>query len=257
MAYKISIYAQSDPGLVRQNNEDAWVAIPESRLFILADGMGGHRAGEIAAKEAIESLSNTMTKLFQSKPNLSLQEARQALQQAIEQANHLVYRLSRREEHLKGMGTTLCCVYFHEEGVICAHVGDSRIYRLRKGKLDLLTVDHSLVRELIDLGQLNEAQAPNFLYKNILTRAIGTEPTVEPSLHVEKCVQGDIYLICSDGLSDMLTHSQIAMILNRTSTIEDAGKSLISAAKQRGGHDNITVVMMQVQESHETSPISR
>jgi protein phosphatase len=171
---------------------------------------------------------------------------RKALRLAIEQVNRKVYKKSRLDPMLKGMGTTLCCVYFHPKGVIYAHVGDSRIYRLRNTRFEQLTKDHSLCRDLVDQGQITEKQAPDYLYRNIITKAIGTELTVEPSVHLSDLVDGDLYLMCSDGLSDLLTLKEMHGILNQKLSIEDTVNEFVATANARGGHDNITVVIMKV-----------
>jgi PPM family protein phosphatase len=249
MHYKVVSCGSSDAGLVRQNNEDVWGELPELRLFAIADGMGGHRAGEIAARESINALF-TYAKSISSIN--SRESAAEMMQGAVSYANQEVFRLSKTDEQYRGMGTTLCAVYFHDKAVVCVHVGDSRIYRIHRGKLEQVSVDHSLVRELIDLGQLNEKQAPDFLYRNILTKAIGTEPKVEPSINTLTPAKGDIYLLCTDGLTDMVADEEIEIILKKSPNIRDAVKQLISRAKERGGYDNITVVLMQIQEDHET-----
>lgn len=235
----------SDIGLVRQNNEDVWVEIPEHRLFILADGMGGHQAGEVASREAVDYLSHSLMRAFK-KEKISLDESLVLIKKAVIQANSHIYKMGRAMPELKGMGTTLCLLHLHEEGVIFAHVGDSRIYRLRQGALSLLTKDHSLLRELMDLGQIAEEQALEFHYKNIITRAIGTESHVEPSIAVEPAVDKDIYLLCSDGLSDLLNKQDIESILKAAPSLSQAAYSLVSKAKQLGGHDNITLILVQL-----------
>lgn len=237
MPYNILAFGLSDIGLVRQNNEDVWAELPDIRFFVLADGMGGHQAGEIAAREAVNALCGIVEKKFKAhhRHPLSLLDAQAIIQRAIEQVNSHVYKMGRADDELRGMGTTLCCIYFHEKGVVYAHVGDSRIYRWREKKLTQLTKDHSLLRELVDLGQLSEHQAGDFLYKNIITKAVGTEPKVEPSVHTTEVVPHDIYLICSDGLSDLLTLQQIEKIINKTHSLQDCAKELIKSAKAEGG----------------------
>lgn len=255
MPYTVAAYGLSDVGLIRQNNEDVWGEIPELRLYALADGMGGHRAGEIAARKAVDTLLELVQQAHYHKRKCSLHKMRDTISHSFEQVNTAVYQLSRDDEHLKGMGTTLCSVYFHEQGVICAHVGDSRIYRLRDKKLEQLTSDHSLLRELIELGQLNDQQASEFLYRNIITKAIGTEPTVEPSVCAFDAAVGDIYLMCTDGLSDLVSHQELEAILNREKSLSKACHKMVNTAKERGGFDNITVVLMQIQ-SYEDQNLS-
>lgn len=246
MPYKVMSVGLSDRGLVRENNEDVWGEVPDVRFYALADGMGGHRAGEVAAKEAVATLCNFIKKYVGKKKELPLEEARMAIRHAIEEANSVVFKMGSSEEQLMGMGTTLCCVLFIDKKVLYAHVGDSRIYRLRNKKLELLTNDHSLLRELIDLGQLGQYQIAEFLYKNILTRAIGTEPSVDPTINSADVMEGDLYLMCTDGLSDLLFREEIESILNKAKTTKEAVSQLVINAKEKGGYDNITAVLMKV-----------
>lgn len=248
MPAKVVAYGLSDIGLVRQNNEDVWLEMPEERFYILADGMGGHQAGEIAAKEAVVALSDAFKKAFKkgSKATKDLVDAQHYIEKGIQHANNVVYKMSRIHESLRGMGTTLCCIYFHEQGLVIGHVGDSRIYRLRGKELVQLTEDHSLLRELVEQGQLSEQQAGDFLYKNIITKAIGTEPFVEPTVNLEDVEKGDKFLMASDGLTDLLSSEEIETILNEIPDNQQAAKQLVSAAKSNGGHDNITVLLIEV-----------
>lgn len=249
MPYQILACSLSDVGLVRQNNEDVCGEIPETKFFILADGMGGHQAGEIAARQAVSAIFRIIKE--KEVPGMSLSDEYRLVRQAIEYANHFVHKLSRSSEELKGMGTTICCLKFHEQDLIYAHVGDSRIYRLRDRHLDQLTKDHSLLSDLIDLGQLSEDQVTDFAYKNIITKAIGTESMVEPSVYTTHFEIGDIYMMCSDGLSDLLSKKEIESIMNTSSSLEQTTQNLVNRAKERGGHDNVTVVLVQVKEEIE------
>jgi serine/threonine protein phosphatase PrpC len=258
MSYEVKAAGMSDIGLIRENNEDVWNALPNQRFYILADGMGGHSAGEVAAREAVNALSTFVAKHINiNAPAYKLDEARSLILNAIKEVNAHVYKLGRRDNELKGMGTTLCCLHFHPKGLVYAHVGDSRIYRLRKRKLFQMTKDHSLLRELVDLGQISERQAGGFLYKNIITKAIGTEPTVEPSVRFADILDRDLYLMCSDGLSDLLSQGEIEAILNEDLPLEQTAQRLVDSAKEKGGYDNVTVVLTEVQELHEPKDISR
>ena len=247
MPVKIKASGLSDVGLIRHNNEDVWAQLPEDHFYVLADGMGGHQAGEVAAREAVNALCQSFKKM-RSKGQKSFYEAPLVIERSIEHANSVVYKMGRSHEMLRGMGTTLCCLYFHDEGLVYGHVGDSRIYCLRDTKLTQLTHDHSLVTELVELGQLNEHQVSDFLYKNIITKAIGTEPHVEPSVDTIDLKKGDKFLMCTDGLSDLLTVNEIEAILNQNKDNEEASEQLVSCAKARGGHDNITVVLIEVSQ---------
>lgn len=250
MSIKLMAYGLSDMGLVRQNNEDVWLCSPEQNLFVIADGMGGHQAGEIAAREAVTAFFQIFHKLLkkEGKENKSIINPQGLVQKAFEHANSVVYSMGRTHGPLRGMGTTLCCLYFTDSGLVYAHVGDSRIYLLRNKKILQLTQDHSLLRELIDLGQINEQQATDFLYKNIITKAVGTEPKIEPTINFGKIVAKDRYLMCTDGLSDLLSSQEIESILNQNLNNREAVEQLIAEAKARGGHDNITVALIEVAE---------
>lgn len=244
---KVTAAGLSDIGLVRENNEDVWGEIPRKRFYILADGMGGHLAGEVAARVAVDQLITLMNgDLGAQIEKTGLDEARHLLAAAIGEVNNHVFRMGRKDPALRGMGTTLCCLYFHPQGVIYGHVGDSRIYRLHEGKLAQVTKDHSLLCELVELGELTERQAQEHAYKNIITRAIGTEPSVEPSVQTAEMIQGDMYLMCSDGLSDLLSRKEMEEIIKSAATPRKAAGALVAVAKEKGGHDNITVVIAKV-----------
>lgn len=253
MSYKILAYGLSDIGLVRQNNEDAWTQVPDDQFFALADGMGGHQAGEIASKEAVENLCVIFKKKYVE--GKTLLQTKQIIAESIKEVNQLIYKMSHRDDKLSGMGTTLCCVFLHPLGLVYGHVGDSRIYRFRHQRLKQLTQDHSLLRDLIDLGQLNEREAQGFQHKNIITKAIGTEPNVEPSVKTDSVMPDDIILMCSDGLTDMLSHDEIERIIKH-SPVQDITTNLVEASKHKGGLDNITVVMMKIQDKNDTADLS-
>jgi protein phosphatase len=257
MPYDLVAAGLSDVGLVRMNNEDAWGKVVEERFFVLADGMGGHQAGEVAAKELVEGLCQFVKRNFSKKTKKKrlVEEILSKLQQGIDQVNTKIFAMSYSSDALKGMGTTFCLLFFYEEGLILGHVGDSRIYRLRAQKIKQLTRDDSLLREMMEQGQLNEQQAGDFLYKNILTKAVGTEPEVTPTLTETEIEPGDLYLMCTDGLTDMVTEEEIEQTLNTHTDINKACAELVHLAKERGGVDNITVVLVKV--THETKDLSR
>jgi len=236
-------FGLSDIGVTRLNNEDVWVACPEIGFFAIADGMGGHNAGEVAAKEAIEHLLNSVKNI---KNNRGPLEWMIQLRHAIEQANQWVYRLGKSDEGLNGMGTTLCCLIWAEETIIYAHVGDSRIYRLRDTQLELLTQDHSLFAKWLKIGK--ESQTP-YPYKNVITRAVGTTSTANPEIAICTHEPGDLFFLCTDGLSDVLTFEDIEKIINRSPDLETASKRLIQKAKIKGSSDNITILMIQSEKN--------
>ncbi len=252
MLYQLSVYCVSDIGLIRQNNEDSCKLLKNEQFFVLADGMGGHQAGEVASKETVEQLCL----LFQQRLSTSHKEMAETeglIKELIQEVNLMIYRLGRENPPLKGMGTTLCCLFFHSQGLIYGHVGDSRIYHFSDSKLQQLTQDHSLLRELIELGQLSEQQAEEFLYKNIITKAIGTESSVEPAIAHTALKAGDIFLMCTDGLSDLVSFEEIQEVLQQYPILEEAANLLVKKAKQKGGYDNITLILVKVQDKHEAN----
>jgi PPM family protein phosphatase len=258
MPYKVLAFGLSDIGLVRQNNEDVWAQLPSMDFFVLADGMGGHQAGEIAAHETASILCKAVNKKIKGiKETSELIEIKDLLRRAIIYVNSAVYKMGRAQLELRGMGTTLCCMLFHRQGLVFAHVGDSRIYRLRGHRLEQLTKDHSLLRELVDQGQLDEQQATDFLYKNIITKAIGTEPKVDPTVEITDIAKNDIFLMCSDGLSDLLTIREIERTLVDNPSIQDAVENLIAQANEKGGRDNVTVVIAKVEGTDVSKDLSR
>jgi serine/threonine protein phosphatase PrpC len=236
---KVDCFGISDIGLVREINEDAWLVQPEKGLFLLADGMGGHNAGEIAAHIAVRSIAESYS-IEDEKPN--------SLKNAISSANILIYKKGSEDPSLSGMGTTLTCLALKKEEALIAHVGDSRIYLLRNEKLRLLTEDHSLMNELIDLNVMTPEEAGSFPYKNILTRAVGTHPKVEATITKESLRSGDLFLLCSDGLTNFVTEDEILEILKKKSLLEKKAQSLITLAKNYGGGDNITVLLVKLYE---------
>jgi protein phosphatase len=233
LPYSVESFGISDLGLVRGNNEDVFHEIPLHRFFVLADGMGGHNAGEIAAKEVVHHLSTSVCQFFSSQETY-YDDLPSQLHQAILKANLWVHALSEQKKELSGMGTTLCCLLLHQESLIYAHVGDSRIYRFRKN-LEQLTEDHSLLNTTPTAG------------KNIITRAIGTNPSVEPDISLSKVEPNDIYFLCSDGLTDFVSDEELTDILIKNrSCIKTASTRMIETAKNKGGSDNITVLMIKI-----------
>lgn len=258
MGYKITSFGVSDLGLVRKNNEDAWFISPELNLYIVADGMGGHQAGEVASRETVKALSEIIIQRWKHGLNkIGFHDIRKAFKLAIQEVNKLVHQLGSSSNELKGMGTTLCSLFFHEKGLVYAHVGDSRIYRLRNRRLEQLTKDHSLLRDLVDQGQLTEQEGADFLYRNIITKAIGTEATVEPSVHLCDVETNDLFLMCTDGLSDMLKAKEIQNILNYAHSLEEGAQELLVTANARGGYDNVTILLIKVLEYSGKKNLSR
>jgi PPM family protein phosphatase len=239
-------YAVSDTGRQRRANEDALLA--RSPLFVVADGMGGAQAGEVASRIAVESFRSGLDDAAQ--PELALV----ALVQA---ANSRIHELSHSNAEQAGMGTTLTAVYVGEAEVTIAHVGDSRAYCLRDGELLRLTDDHSLVDELMRQGRLTPEEAVEHPQRSVITRALGPEGTVEVDTRSYRGRAGDVYLLCSDGLTTMVSEAQLAAVLLAHPLLSDAGEALIAAANEAGGRDNITVVLLRLGEVYATaSPLA-
>ena len=247
--FDVVSFGISDQGLVRQNNEDVWKSLPSHHFFVLADGMGGHKAGEIAAHEAVESLSMSIKRIFSSdrKENTEPEHIADHLHYAIQDANCWVKQLSEENESYAGMGTTLCCFMLHNDQLIYAHVGDSRIYRFNSVKqLEQLSEDHSLKNHLLRKGKLTLENMERYPYKNRITKAIGTQLFVIPDVDFIPVQAGDVFFLCSDGLTDHLSDEEIRRILSEYGCVEKASKILVDKAKAKGGKDNITIVMIKI-----------
>jgi protein phosphatase len=230
-------YAGTDTGRQRRANEDSHLA--RAPLFVVADGMGGAQAGEVASRLAIESFEGGVQD--SSAPESALAELTQ-------HANARIHELSHSHAEQAGMGTTLTAVYVGEHEISIAHVGDSRAYRLRDGVLERLTDDHSLVDELLRQGRLTPEEALEHPQRSVITRALGPEGAVEVDTRSYSARDGDVYLLCSDGLTTMLTEDRLAEVLLAHTALRDAGEALIAAANEAGGRDNITVVLLRVEE---------
>ncbi len=227
---------RTDTGRQRNANEDS--LFTRAPVFVVADGMGGAQAGEVASKAAAESFDR---ELPQAPPERVLRET-------IETANRVIHDRARNDPELAGMGTTITAAIVDSEAeeVAIGHVGDSRAYRLRNGKLERLTRDHSLVEEMRRKGQLTDAQAEDHPQRSIITRALGPEPEVEVDLQTVPAQAGDVFLICSDGLTTMLGDEKIASILGRATSMQSAVRALVDEANRAGGRDNITVVVFSL-----------
>lgn len=248
MIYEIC--TQTDPGLERDNNEDAVAFDLLTQLCILADGMGGYNAGEVASEMATAFIKSEMGRwLTQVGKQANRQELGRALEICVENANHAIFRAASANPQYSGMGTTLVVSVFQDDTLILGHIGDSRCYRLRGMEFEQLTKDHSLLQEQIDAGLVTPQQALTSSIKNLVTRALGIENTVSVEIN-EHCVEaGDLYLMCSDGLSDMVSTAAIASIMQGGGTLEQKARQLIVIANEAGGHDNITVLLVETRQA--------
>jgi protein phosphatase len=232
--------ARTDVGRQRSANEDSFVASPP--YFAVADGMGGANAGEVASRLAAEAFGAGTGE--DAPPE-------QELERIAHDANRRIYELAARDAARRGMGTTLTAAMVSDSEVSIAHVGDSRAYRLRDAELEQITKDHSLVAELERSGQISPEAAENHPQRSIITRALGPEPEVEVDTYTVKGRAGDVYLLCSDGLTSMISDEEVASILRGAEALEQAADALVRAANQSGGKDNITVVLFRLDEEAE------
>ena len=247
---RLEVIGLTDTGRVRSHNEDSIDDDVEIGVIVLADGMGGYKGGEVASAIAINSI---MEKLKQAVPALPPGEEDPhtgytnesiALRDAINLANEAIYQTAQSQPQYQGMGTTVVMAIFYDNRMTIAHVGDSRMYRFRSDTLEQITSDHSLLQELVDRGFYSREEARQSLNKNLVTRALGIEPTVAVDLHEDMTLPGDIYLLCSDGLSDMVEDDVIADTIRRYGTnLEETAKELVEQANTNGGKDNISVVL--------------
>ena len=247
---KLEIYGITDVGRKRSHNEDTIGSDKSIGVAVLADGMGGYKAGEVASAMAVNMiLEELRASLRQSEKGQIDEEtgfSREtlAVKKAIEKANETIYQTAQSQPQCHGMGTTLVTVAFYDDRLTIAHIGDSRLYRLRADTLEQVTSDHSLLQELIDKGFYTPEEAKKSLNKNLVTRAMGIELTVAPDLQEEVAIPGDIYLMCSDGLSDLVDDDEIESTLKAyRSDLEAAAQRLVQMANDKGGKDNISVIL--------------
>jgi protein phosphatase len=238
-------FSHSDTGRARRANEDAYYA--RAPLFVVADGMGGAQAGEVASRVAVEAFERGLG-------GDGSASAEQLLAARVQEANARIHEMSRSEEDRAGMGTTITAAHVGEHDVAVAHVGDSRAYRLRGTEFARLTEDHSLVEEMRRRGQLTAEEADEHPQRSIITRALGPEPEVIVDTYSWRGLEGDVYLLCSDGLTSMVPEARVAEIVRATSSLSAAGRALIAAANDAGGRDNITVVLFRLEEIARRDP---
>jgi len=243
----LEMVSRSDIGRVRTHNEDAVHIDPLRGLAILADGMGGYNAGEVASGMATELLCGALEQSWAVARQDGRDAAWRAAEAGIAHANNAVYVAAQSQSQYAGMGTTLVMALFHGDAMTVAHVGDSRLYRLRGRVLALLTRDHSLLQEQLDRGIIKAEEARHAQHKNLVTRAIGVDPDVEPEIASHALRPGDIYLLCSDGLNDMVEDADIAATLSaRARDLGAAATALVQRANDGGGHDNVSVILVRV-----------
>ncbi|MGI9246476.1 MAG: Stp1/IreP family PP2C-type Ser/Thr phosphatase [Steroidobacteraceae bacterium] len=253
---KFRCVGMTDTGRIREHNEDTIGTDADIGLVVLADGMGGYKAGEVASgitvrtvlgliKEAVdrENLALTDDDSGLSRPGILLRDA-------IQRANKLIYQTARTQPNCDGMGTTVVAGMFFDDKLTIAHVGDSRLYRLRQTQLEQVTRDHSLLQELVERGFYTPAQAQRAAQKNYVTRALGVEPTVDIDITEIPVERDDVYLLCSDGLTDMVDADDIQLTINTFgANLDSVARELVQLGNDRGGRDNISVVLVRVLEA--------
>lgn len=240
----------TDPGLARDNNEDSVAFDAEQNIAILADGMGGYNAGEVASGMTTAFVKSELSRWCeQTAGKANLREIGRAMEICVENANRSVFNAATSNPQYNGMGTTLVLGVFHGDTLLLGHIGDSRCYRFRAGELVQITRDHSLLQEQLDAGLITEEEAAHSSNKNLVTRALGVEDTVVLELHEHDVQEGDLYLMCSDGLSDMASDSTIAGVLAEAAGLDELAKRLVAAALEGGGRDNVSVLLVRAEAS--------
>jgi serine/threonine protein phosphatase PrpC len=253
---KIVLAELTDTGKVRDHNEDAIGSNPDIGLMVLADGMGGYNAGEVASGIAVQIVTQLATEAAQREElnnidsHSGLMRQSIILRDAVYRSNKIIYQTAQSQTHCEGMGTTIVACMFYDNKVSIAHVGDSRAYRLRGGQFEQMTLDHSLLQELVDRGFYSHEEAQRSTNRNYVTRALGVEPTVEVEVHEYDVLPDDVYLLCSDGLPDMVEDDDIHLTISTfNASLEVVGQQLIDLANDHGGRDNVSVMLAQVKEA--------
>ena len=253
---KIKMAEISDTGKVREHNEDAIGSNADIGLMVLADGMGGYNAGEVASGIAVQTITELTAEGAVREernaldPSTGLMRQTIVLRDAVARANKIIYQTAQSQTHCEGMGTTLVAAMFYDNKVSVAHVGDSRAYRLRDDKFQQLTLDHSLLQELVDRGFYSEEEAQRSTNRNYVTRALGVEPTVDVEVQEFDVLPGDVYLLCSDGLPDMVEDEDIHLTISTfNASLDVVGQQLVQLSNEHGGRDNISVMLAEVVDS--------
>jgi serine/threonine protein phosphatase PrpC len=257
---KLTFVGKTDTGRVREHNEDTIASDLDAGLLVLADGMGGYNAGEVASGIAVKTISNLVREglaredLASIDRSTGLTRPSIVLRDAITRANKIIYQTARSQAECEGMGTTVVAALFYDNRVSIAHVGDSRLYRQRGSEISQVTMDHSLLQELVDRGFYSPEEAQRAANKNYVTRALGVEPQVEVEVQEHPVDKGDIFILCSDGLSDMVEDEDIRLTISTFgANLDTVAKQLIQLANENGGRDNVSVVLAQAIEAFPAS----
>jgi serine/threonine protein phosphatase PrpC len=250
---KFSAVERTDTGRVRDHNEDAIGCVEDIGLWVLADGMGGYNAGEVASGIAVKTVIDLVTEACKREDRDEVEAGtgymRQtiALRDAVHRANKIINQTAQTQPQCEGMGTTLVACLFYDNRVSIAHVGDSRLYRMRDNRFEQITMDHSLLQELVDRGFYSQEEASRSTNRNYVTRALGVEPSVEVEVQEIDVVKGDYILMCSDGLPDMVEDEDIHLTISTfNNNIDTIGQQLIKLANDNGGRDNVSVILVRV-----------
>jgi protein phosphatase len=250
VALRIEVAGETNVGMKRNHNEDNFSIIEESGLYIVADGMGGHASGEVASKMAVDALKEFFLSTAQDpertwpyKMDRSKGYEENRLITGIKLANLRIFESAQRDARQRGMGTTIVTMFAVEDGVYVAHVGDSRVYRIRDNSIEQMTEDHSLLNDYIKMKRLTPEEIANFPHKNVIVRALGMKDTVKVDTRFEQPRANDTYLLCSDGLSGPVTDKEMLDITTSSADLKTAAARMIEQANKAGGPDNITVVL--------------
>jgi protein phosphatase len=250
---EITAAGETNVGVKRSRNEDNLLKMPEENLFAVADGMGGHSSGEVASQIAVEGIANffkatrqdeDITWPYKMDKNRPYDENRFIM--SVKLANLRIFEASQREARYRGMGTTIAGINFVDGDALIAHVGDSRVYRVRNKQMTQITEDHSLLNDYIKAKKLTPDEIANFPHKNVIVRALGMKETVLVDLSRHTLQAGDVYISCSDGLSGMVTDEELLEVINTTPDLQEVVTTLINKANEAGGVDNITVVVARI-----------
>lgn len=244
----IEIATATHPGMVRSHNEDSISADATCGVAVLADGMGGYNAGEVASGIAVAMISAELKKTLATVDGeFDIAAAERLVGEHAVRANNAIFQAAQNQSQYAGMGTTLVVALWHDNSLVVGHIGDSRLYRFRGGKLEQVTRDHSLLQEQIDSGLITKAQARHSQNKNLVTRAVGIDPEVEAEVHSYPVQAGDIYLLCSDGLNDMVTDEDMELTMaSLQANLPLAAQQLVQQANDNGGRDNVSVILVRV-----------
>jgi len=241
--------ARTSQGRVRTGNEDSFGMLPEHGIYVVCDGMGGAAGGEIASRMAVDTILDRMSAMPDAEQDAA--DGGERLHEAIAEANRMVHGRAEREPSLSGMGTTLVALLLEGEQALVAHAGDSRCYLLRGGKLERITQDHSLVDEQMRMGAMTAEEAERSPLRSVITRAIGTQPSITEDVAVIQPQAGDVFLLCTDGLTREVKEDSIAQILGGNNDLEVAVQALVDAANEAGGRDNVTTLVVRIKGDRE------